>query len=94
MEDDSLEKSILLLSKQMLSVEQELVRLNAGLVTLKSLLAMELHRENPKAFLEQLHRLEERLLAEKDTNAQARKEAGDVFDVLLREHPKLDDPDA
>jgi hypothetical protein len=55
---ERLERMILILSRQMVSVEMELIHLKAGLVVLKASLADELKKDDPGAFLAQLRLLE------------------------------------
>ena len=93
-DEDPLSKAVIMLAQRVIDLERNYLQLHAGLTVLKSQLAMELHRENPKAFLEQLRALETRLLAEKDSGAQARQEAADALDVLLQHDPDIDSPDA
>jgi hypothetical protein len=95
MEEQPLEKALIILSKQMLNVEAELRQLKAGLTVLKSTVAMELRPHDPKAFLAEIRALESKLLGTVDKEGdEARKRAHELFDLLLRDDVNFGDPDA
>jgi hypothetical protein len=93
--NERLEQMLLILSKQMVSVEMELIHLKAAVVVLKGSVAAELHRDDPQAFLAQLRLLERKLLEAEDKGLQVKKEALDRFDALLHTKPEqFENPDA
>jgi hypothetical protein len=92
---DPTEKALINLSKQMLKVEAQLQRLRVGLTVLRSSIAMEFRPKDPKAYLRELHQLEDKLLNEVDSKAaQERQRAEKLFDLLLRDDVKLGDHEA
>lgn len=93
MEKDRLEKAIVILCKQMLNVEQELVAQRAAVTVLRCCLAKELNPDDPLKFLEELREAAQRLV-DTDPNTQRRQEASEIFDLLKDHDPKLHDPDA
>ena len=92
-DDDTFENAILILSKQMVNAERELMALRAAVTVLKSYVATQMNPADPKEFLTFLRRIEQKLL-DADPNTLKREEASEVIDVLKNYHPKPDDPDA
>lgn len=83
-----LEEMILILSREMVNVEMELIHLKASIVVLKASVAEELKKDDPEAFLAQLRLLERKLLEVEDKGLAKRKEARDRFDALLHMKPE------